>query len=71
MSVEYYDIIDHLKADRDTFAYKVRTHDSYIERHKYKESKNHIDKIEVERDYYADARDTLEIAIDILTEKMG
>jgi len=71
MSVENYDVIDNLKADRDTFAYKIRTCDSYIERHKHKESKNHIDKMEAERDYCADARDMLEIAIDILTEKMG
>jgi len=70
---EKYDVIEHLKGERDTFAYKVRVHDSFIERHSHnhKTPQSELDRHEEQRDYYSNARDILEIAIDILTEKMG
>jgi len=68
---EKYDVLEHLKEERDAMVSNVKALDYYIENHKHSEPKYHIDKMEVERDYYADARDTLEIAINILTEKMG
>lgn len=70
---EKYDVIEHLKGKRDTFAHKIIVHDSFIERrnHNHKTPQSELDRHEEQRDYYADARDMLEIAIDILTEKMG
>jgi len=52
--------------------YRVGVEDSFIQRHhKLGDIYEHeIDRREDVRDYYSDACDTLEIAIDILTEKM-
>jgi hypothetical protein len=66
-----FSVIKHLKDREYEFDRRVKLHDRFIRDHSVKRSKtpqSELDRHEAERDYYADARDQIGTAVQILED---